>query len=80
MNKNLIAAVILTYNEEINIVKCINSVSFCDVIIVLDSYSNDKTTILALNSGAKVFDRKFDNYAAQRNYALDLVEKNIIGF
>ena len=75
MNKNLIAAVILTYNEEINIVKCINSVSFCDVIIVLDSYSNDKTKILALNSGAKVFERKFDNYAAQRNYALDLVEK-----
>lgn len=75
MGKNLIAALILTYNEEINIKKCINSVSFCDAIIVLDSYSSDKTKKLALNSGAEVFERKFDNYATQRNFALGLVEK-----
>lgn len=75
LNENLIAAVILTFNEEINIVKCINSLSFCNTVIVLDSFSVDNTKILAENAGAHVIERKFDNYSAQRNFALSSVPK-----
>ncbi len=77
MNDNLIAAVILTFNEEINIVKCINSISFCNTVIVLDSFSTDNTKLLAKNAGADIIERKFDNYSAQRNFALSSVPKKI---
>lgn len=75
LNDNLIAAIILTFNEEINIVKCINSISFCNTIIVLDSFSTDNTKLLAKNAGADIIERKFDNYSAQRNFALSSVPK-----
>ena len=75
ISENLIAAVILTFNEELNILKCINSLSFCNTVIVLDSHSTDNTKLLAKNAGADVIERKFDNYASQRNFALCSVPK-----
>tara|TARA_B100001093_G_scaffold485887_1_gene520707 strand:+ start:3703 stop:4482 length:780 start_codon:yes stop_codon:yes gene_type:complete len=68
----MISVVILTLNEESNIKACLDSLSFSDDVVLLDSFSSDKTTEIAENSGARVFERKFDNYAAQRNYALNL--------
>jgi hypothetical protein len=63
-------AVILTYNESENITACIESVRFADHIIVYDSFSRDDTPVLAIEAGAEVAQRGFDDYASQRNAAL----------
>ena len=71
----MISAVILTLNEERNIVECIETLrSWCGDIVVYDSFSSDRTVELAKAAGARVFQRKFDNYASQRNAALHEVE------
>jgi glycosyltransferase involved in cell wall biosynthesis len=66
-----ISVLIITHNEASNILSCIQSLDWADDIIVLDSYSDDNTLSIAQNLGARVYQRKFDNFAAQRNYALD---------
>jgi len=66
-----ISVLIITHNEATNISSCIQSLDWTDDIIVLDSYSSDDTLSIAKNLGAKVYQRKFDNFASQRNYALD---------
>ena len=73
MKKLKIAALILTYNEEINITACIKTLHFVDQVFVLDSFSNDNSVLLAKEEGAEVFQRKFDNYASQRNEALKAI-------
>lgn len=73
MKENKIAGLILTFNEEINIVNCIESLKFCNKIVVFDSYSTDKTKELSITSGANVFERKFDDYATQRNAAINSI-------
>lgn len=71
----MISAVILTLNEEKNITGCIDALrGWCDDVVVFDSFSSDRTVELAKASGARVFQRKFDNYAAQRNAALKEIE------
>ncbi len=68
---NLITAVILTYNEEIHIERCIKSLQgVVDDIVVVDSYSTDQTTKLAMNLGARVFSNEWVNYSNQFNWAL----------
>lgn len=68
-------AVILTFNEAQHIPECIESVRFADGIIVFDSFSTDETVILAQRAGAEIIQRRFDNYADQRNAALDSVRE-----
>jgi glycosyltransferase involved in cell wall biosynthesis len=68
-----LTAIILTYNEAQHIQACIQSVQFADDVLVFDSYSTDDTVALAEAAGAQVQQRKFDNYAGQRNAALDAV-------
>jgi glycosyltransferase involved in cell wall biosynthesis len=61
-------------NEEANISGCLESVSWCDDVVVLDSFSTDRTVELARARGARVVQRAFDNYANQRNFGLREVE------
>ncbi len=68
------SVLILTLNEERNIDNCLDSVKQCDDVIVLDSYSDDKTEELAIAHGAKVYKRKFDDYASQRNYGINSID------
>ena len=56
--------------QEKNLSECLDSVSWSDDLVVLDSGSTDKTLEIADKSGAKVIERQFDNYAAQRNFGL----------
>jgi glycosyltransferase involved in cell wall biosynthesis len=69
-----LAILILTLNEEENIVPCIESAAFADEIIVVDSGSSDRTTELAGKLGARVVFRKFDGFGSQRNFALSLTD------
>jgi glycosyltransferase involved in cell wall biosynthesis len=65
-----VSVLILTLNEEINIGECVDSCRWSDDLVVFDSCSSDRTREIALSKGARVFQRPFDNYAAQRNAAL----------
>tara|TARA_B100001287_G_scaffold174368_1_gene146938 strand:- start:5668 stop:6489 length:822 start_codon:yes stop_codon:yes gene_type:complete len=71
------AALILTYNEEINIKSCIDSLKFVNEIYVIDSFSNDNTVEIAKEEGATVLQRKFDTYSSQRNFALMQIPSKI---
>jgi len=67
-----LAAIILTYNEADNITDCIQSLRFADSVLVFDSFSTDNTVALAKAAGAEVLQNHFENYAQQRNAALDV--------
>jgi (heptosyl)LPS beta-1,4-glucosyltransferase len=69
-----LTAIVLTYNEAEHIEECLKSLAFADERIVFDSISTDKTVELARNAGARVIQHKFENYAAQRNAALDAAQ------
>ena len=66
-----ISATIITYNEERNIVRSIESLRCADEIIVVDSGSSDRTVELAQNLGAKVIESPWPGYANQKNLASD---------
>ena len=66
-----LAAIILTKNEAQHVTPCIDSLRWADRLIVFDSCSDDGTAALAQEAGAEVYQRPFENYAAQRNAALD---------
>lgn len=68
-----VSVLILTLNEEINLGECIDSCAWSDDIVVFDSMSTDRTEEIARSKGARVVERAFDNYAAQRNAALTTV-------
>jgi glycosyltransferase involved in cell wall biosynthesis len=67
----LVSAIILTYNEEVNLPDCLKSLSglSCDIFIV-DSGSTDQTLDIVRATGAHLVEHPFENYAAQRNWAL----------
>jgi glycosyltransferase involved in cell wall biosynthesis len=67
----IVSVLILTRNEEQNLPDCLASVKWCDDVVVLDSCSTDRTAAVAKSAGARVFERTFDDFASQRNYALD---------
>lgn len=69
-----ISVVILTLNEEVNLPGCLESLEWCDDVVVFDSFSSDRTGEIAGQHGARLLEREFDNYAAQRNAALNDVE------
>ncbi len=68
----MISVLILTRNEEQDLPGCLDSVAWSDDVHILDSESTDRTTEIARERGATVTTRRFDNYAAQRNAALQL--------
>ena len=76
-----LSAVVLTYNEEKHIGACLASVrDFVDELLVLDSFSADRTVALAREAGARVESRVFDNYPNQRNAAIELARGDWIFF
>ncbi|MBU2541409.1 MAG: glycosyltransferase family 2 protein [Candidatus Omnitrophica bacterium] len=72
-----ISVVIITKNEEKNIVSCLESVSgWADEIIVVDDESTDETLSLAKRFSSKVFSRKMDIEGAHRNWAYAQAEND----
>ncbi len=66
-----ISCIVVTQNNERTIGKCINSIKgVCDELIVVDGFSNDTTipTIKKIFPSAKIFKRRFDTLAKQRNF------------
>jgi glycosyltransferase involved in cell wall biosynthesis len=65
-----VSALLLTYNEEHNLSRCPQALSWCDDIIVIDSGSTDNTVEIASSFGVRILTRSFDNFAEQRNFGL----------
>ncbi len=75
-----LAGVILTLNEERHIRQCIESLRWTDEVIVFDSFSTDRTAGIAEEAGARVLRYPFQNYAVQRNAALEAVDADWVFF
>lgn len=69
--KGRLTVIILTKNEEANLPQCLaHLIGWADEVIVLDSRSTDRTADIARAAGATVVTHPFENYVAQRNWAL----------
>ena len=66
-----ITATIITFNEERNIARAIESLRCCDEILIVDSGSIDRTTELGEKLGARVIEANWRGYAGQKNWAAD---------
>jgi len=66
-----ISLIVISKNEEELIGQCLKSASFCDELILIDSYSTDKTVEIAKSVGARVFQREFSGYIDQKQFALE---------
>ena len=74
-----LSVVIITFNEEKNIGRCIDSVkNVADEIIVVDSCSTDKTVEIANSKGAQVIMQPFLGYVEQKNMALEVANNDFI--
>lgn len=68
---SMISAIILSHNDETVIERTIQSLAWCDEILLIDDYSMDNTVELAKKHKIKVYQRHLeDDFAAQRNFAL----------
>ncbi|WP_178989202.1 glycosyltransferase family 2 protein [Winogradskyella schleiferi] len=65
-----LSVIIPVYNEEAYIARALYSVKFADEIIVVDSFSTDKTVEIAKQYNCKIVERQFDNFSNQKNHAL----------
>jgi glycosyltransferase involved in cell wall biosynthesis len=70
-----LSAVIITFNEERNIRRCIESLQgVADEIVVVDSYSTDGTRDIAESLGARFMEHPFEGHIQQKNYALSCAQ------
>jgi len=74
-----ISVIIITYNEEKNIARCIDSVQdVADELIVVDSFSKDKTEEICLEKNVRFYKNSFEGYSEQKNYANSLAKYEFI--
>jgi len=66
----MISVLILTLNEEDNLPRCLDALDWADDVLVVDSFSTDRTVEIAEARGARVLQRRFDDFAGQRNFGL----------
>ncbi|MDD3003877.1 glycosyltransferase family 2 protein [Flavobacterium sp.] len=79
-NKN-ISVLIITLNEEVHMNELLSDLDFADEVIVVDSYSTDRTkSICESFKNVKFLENKFENYTTQRNFAIDQARNNWILF
>ena len=80
----MLSAVVLTKNEEKNIIDCLETVLFCNEIIVVDDNSTDRTGELVErfnNKKVKIFKRELNNdFSAQRQFGIEKAENDWILF
>lgn len=70
MNKKL-SFTVITYNEADNIAGCLESIKWADEIIVVDSFSTDRTVEIAENYTGKIFRVQWQGHVKQKQFALD---------
>lgn len=75
MNEKL-SVIVLTYNSEDNLKRCLSSVEWANEIIVVDSFSKDGTLKVAESFGAKIFQRKYTGYTRQLEFGIGKAGNN----
>ncbi len=75
-NSRPLSVIITTFNEEVNVGACIESALWADEILVVDSFSTDKTVEIAKGYPVSVKQREYFGSAAQKNWSLDRVEND----
>lgn len=74
-----VSAIITTFNEEANIAACIESLTWCDEILVVDSFSTDRTPEISRGyEKVRFLQRTYYGSASQKNWAMDQVEHDWI--
>jgi glycosyltransferase involved in cell wall biosynthesis len=69
-----LSAIVTSFNEEENIRECLQSVAFADEVLLVDSFSTDRTVDIAKSlPGVRVVQREYLGAAAQKNWAMDQV-------
>jgi glycosyltransferase involved in cell wall biosynthesis len=67
-----LSVVIITFNEEANIARCLQALGdVADEVLVVDSFSTDSTVAICLAHGARVVQNAFVGYVEQKNFATD---------
>ncbi|MEP2771881.1 MAG: glycosyltransferase family 2 protein [Fulvivirga sp.] len=78
-SKVLISGVIITFNEERHIEACIKSLEgITDEVLVVDSYSTDKTQEICRNLGVKFIQHSFEGHIQQKNFAMQQATHDIV--
>jgi glycosyltransferase involved in cell wall biosynthesis len=84
LNRNItskISGLVITYNEEKNIREVIECLDFVDELVIVDSYSTDKTVEISESyPNVKVIQNKFSDFTSQRNIALKNASNNWVLF
>jgi len=75
-NRRPLSVIITTFNEEVNVAECIESALWADEVLVVDSYSTDKTVEIAKRYPVTVLQREYFGSAAQKNWSLDRVNND----
>ncbi|MCL7763379.1 glycosyltransferase family 2 protein [Polaribacter sp. Z014] len=79
MNKKKpsLTALVLTYNEEMHLRRCLESLKdICQEIVIIDSFSKDETENIAKEFGARFYQNPFVNHAVQLNWGIENTEIN----
>jgi glycosyltransferase involved in cell wall biosynthesis len=72
MPREKLSAIVTSFNEAINIKECLESVTFADEVLLVDSFSTDSTLDLARQvGGVRILQREYFGSAAQKNWAMD---------
>ena len=77
---SMISALAITFNEELHIEDYIKSLSFADEIIIIDSFSTDKTVALAEKYDVTIIQREFKNFSDQKNFAIAQAKHDWVTF
>ncbi|HRU08670.1 MAG TPA: glycosyltransferase family 2 protein [Thermoanaerobaculia bacterium] len=72
-DREKVSVIVTTYNEEVNIAGCLESVQWADEVLLVDSYSTDRTLEIAAGYDVKVLQREYFGSAAQKNWSIDRV-------
>src|ERR1700687_2869614 len=65
-----VSVLLLTFNEASNLPRCLDALSWCDDIAIVDSGSTDATVDIARDRNVRVLQNPFQDFAAQRNFGL----------
>ncbi len=71
MAKAPVSVLVPTLDEELNLAECLTSLCWADQVVVVDSFSADRTVEIAREHGAEVVQHRFESYSRQKNWALE---------
>lgn len=70
----MVSVMIFTLDEEINLPSCLESLGWCDDVIVIDSFSNDSTENICKGKSVRFYQHHFEGFGNQRNWAIDTID------